>query len=67
MSNRSLDMTPTQWEHLMTFDNAAFSGHELVQYCADPETGLRAIIAIHDTRLGPALGALAIGWAASRG
>ncbi|MDD9952521.1 MAG: leucine dehydrogenase [Zetaproteobacteria bacterium] len=30
--------------------------HEQVVYCGDPSTGLRAIIAIHDTTLGPALG-----------
>jgi glutamate dehydrogenase/leucine dehydrogenase len=29
---------------------------EQVVYCHDPPTGLRAIIAIHSTRLGPALG-----------
>ncbi|WP_218280687.1 Glu/Leu/Phe/Val dehydrogenase dimerization domain-containing protein [Verrucomicrobium spinosum] len=32
------------------------TGHETVQVCMDPATGLRAIIAVHDTRLGPALG-----------
>ena len=31
-------------------------GHKKVVYCSDPETGLKAIIAIHDTTLGPALG-----------
>ena len=31
-------------------------GHEQVVFCADAETGLRAIIAIHSTTLGPALG-----------
>jgi len=31
-------------------------GHEQVVFCNDKETGLRAIIAIHDTTLGPALG-----------
>lgn len=30
--------------------------HEQVVFCNDPETGLKAIIAIHDTTLGPALG-----------
>jgi leucine dehydrogenase len=30
--------------------------HEQVVICSDPETGLRAIIAIHNTTLGPALG-----------
>ncbi len=30
--------------------------HEQVVFCRDEATGLRAIIALHDTRLGPALG-----------
>lgn len=30
--------------------------HEQVVFCNDPNTGLQAIIAIHDTTLGPALG-----------
>jgi valine dehydrogenase (NAD+) len=32
------------------------SGHEQVVYCSDPATGLKAIIAIYSTALGPALG-----------
>lgn len=32
------------------------SNHEQVMFCNDPKTGLQAIIAIHDTTLGPALG-----------
>lgn len=32
------------------------SSHEQVVFCNDPATGLQAIIAIHDTTLGPALG-----------
>jgi leucine dehydrogenase len=31
-------------------------GHEQVVFCRDDKTGLRAIIAVHDTTLGPALG-----------
>ncbi len=31
-------------------------GHEQVVYCRNPDVGLRAIIAIHNTVLGPALG-----------
>ncbi len=31
-------------------------GHEQVIYCSNKEAGLRAIIAIHDTTLGPAIG-----------
>jgi phenylalanine dehydrogenase len=32
------------------------SDHEQVVFCNDPETGLKAIIAIHNTTLGPGLG-----------
>lgn len=35
---------------------ATIDEHEQVVYGNDPETGLRCIIAIHSTRLGPALG-----------
>ncbi|NUR89481.1 MAG: Glu/Leu/Phe/Val dehydrogenase, partial [Nonomuraea sp.] len=31
-------------------------GHEQVVYCADRQSGLRAIIALHNTALGPGLG-----------
>ena len=31
-------------------------GHEELVFCSDPQVGLNAIIAIHDTTLGPALG-----------
>src|ERR1700744_2777678 len=31
-------------------------GHKKVVFCNDPDTGLKAIVAIHDTTLGPALG-----------
>ena len=31
-------------------------GHEQVVFCSDPDSGLRAIIAIYSTALGPALG-----------
>jgi leucine dehydrogenase len=31
-------------------------GHKKIVFCSDPDTGLKAIIAIHDTTLGPALG-----------
>lgn len=31
-------------------------GHEQVVFCQDPQTGLNAIIAIHNTTLGPSLG-----------
>jgi len=37
-------------------DQLSAFGHKKVVYCSDPDTGLKAIIAIHDTTLGPALG-----------
>jgi leucine dehydrogenase len=40
----------------MVFDAADFSGHEAVHHHHDAATGLRAIIAIHSTALGPAAG-----------
>ncbi|MCF7802081.1 MAG: leucine dehydrogenase [Candidatus Marinimicrobia bacterium] len=38
------------------FDAPDLHGHEEVVFTHDPETGLKAIIAIHNTSLGPALG-----------
>jgi leucine dehydrogenase len=38
------------------FAEAARHGHERVVFCSRPEVGLRAIVAIHSTRLGPGLG-----------
>lgn len=37
-------------------DAMGAGGHEQVVLCSDPATGLRAIIALHSTRLGPTLG-----------
>ena len=38
------------------FGNPSFADHEQIIFCYDKATGLKAIIAIHDTTLGPALG-----------
>lgn len=38
------------------FDHHEFAGHERVIHVSDRTTGLRAIIAIHDRTLGPAVG-----------
>lgn len=38
------------------FQHPDFDNHEQVVFCHDRSAGLRAIIAIHDTTLGPALG-----------
>jgi len=38
------------------FERVSKTNHEQVVYCNDESTGLKAIIAIHNTTLGPALG-----------
>jgi len=38
------------------FSNLESYGHEEIVICSRPEVGLKAIIAIHDTTLGPSLG-----------
>jgi leucine dehydrogenase len=38
------------------FDQMQQMGHEQLVFCHDPHSGLNAIIAIHNTTLGPALG-----------
>ncbi|HEU0021087.1 MAG TPA: Glu/Leu/Phe/Val dehydrogenase dimerization domain-containing protein [Dehalococcoidia bacterium] len=38
------------------FESMGQSGHEQLAVCSDPGVGLKAIIAIHDTTLGPACG-----------
>jgi leucine dehydrogenase len=40
----------------MLFETIAKTGHEEVVFCHNKDAGLRAIIAIHNTVLGPALG-----------
>ena len=42
----------------MIFDTIANTGHEQVVFCNSKDTGLKAIIAIHNTVLGPSLGGL---------
>src|SRR3989337_3438866 len=41
---------------MQVFEKLAESRYEQIVFCHDKATGLRAIIAIHDTTLGPALG-----------
>lgn len=38
------------------FGHFSFDNHEQIVFCNDKETGLKAIIGIHNTTLGPALG-----------
>jgi len=40
----------------LVVEKMSLMGHEQLVFCYDKETGLKAIIAIHDTTLGPALG-----------
>jgi leucine dehydrogenase len=42
----------------MIFETFATTGHEQVVFCHNKDVGLKAIIAIHNTVLGPALGGL---------
>ncbi|MDB5116256.1 MAG: leucine dehydrogenase [Mucilaginibacter sp.] len=44
------------------FNQLETYGHKKVVFCSDPDTGLKAIIAIHNTTLGPALGGIRM-WA----
>jgi leucine dehydrogenase len=46
----------------MLFETISTTGHEQVVFCHSKDAGLRAIIAIHNTVLGPALGGLRM-WA----
>lgn len=41
---------------MTVFTNPAYDQHQLVCFGGDSDSGLRAIIAVHDTRLGPAVG-----------
>ncbi|WP_314059297.1 Glu/Leu/Phe/Val dehydrogenase dimerization domain-containing protein [uncultured Vagococcus sp.] len=41
---------------MMLFEEMSMGDYEQVIFCQDKESGLKAIIAIHDTTLGPALG-----------
>lgn len=43
-------------QNASVFDLMAVSGHQNLFFCNDPLVGLKAIIAIHDTTLGPAIG-----------
>src|ERR1700712_3534479 len=47
---------PDQNSSESIFSQLEAYGHKKVVFCSDPDTGLKAIIAIHDTTLGPALG-----------
>ncbi len=46
----------TAVHHTAVFDHPEMEDHENIVIVQDADTGLKAIIAVHDTRLGPALG-----------
>ena len=59
MTESTIENPMTQKEldpNFPVFNALQSYGHEQVVMCSDPASGLRAIIAIHDTTLGPALG-----------
>ncbi|MFT6976835.1 MAG: leucine dehydrogenase, partial [Shewanella psychromarinicola] len=41
---------------MAVFNHVSFDEHEQVVFCHDKQSGLKAIIAIHNTNLGPAVG-----------
>ncbi len=41
---------------MSVFSHPELDGHEIVAFRHDPASGLKAIIAVHNTRLGPGLG-----------
>ena len=49
-------MSSVKFEENSVFSQLGLFQHQKVVFCNDEDTGLKAIIAIHDTTLGPALG-----------
>ena len=41
---------------IQVLDRSSFEGHEKILFCNDSKTNLKAIIAVHNTKLGPGLG-----------
>lgn len=52
----STNVTQLVQSRQSVFDRVVRGGHEQIVYCYDKSAGLKAIIAIHNTSLGPALG-----------
>ena len=50
------DLKEAKINNDFVFGNPSFADHEQIVFCHDKGIGLKAIIAIHDTTLGPALG-----------
>ena len=51
-----MNMLPEKFQMSGTFDHPDFHNHEQVLFCSDSQSGLKAIIAVHNTNLGPAVG-----------
>jgi len=50
-------LTPNELKKIdPVFGQLSFNNHEQIVFCNDKDTGLKAIIGIHNTTLGPALG-----------
>ena len=49
------EKSPSSKSAPFVFDLATEMGHEQVVFCNDPATGLKSIIAIHNTTLGPSM------------
>ncbi len=49
-------LAPQDMKQDPVFGQRSFNDHEQVVFCHDKDTGLKAIIGIHNTTLGPALG-----------
>ena len=50
-------VTPKELQKMdPVFGQLSFDNHEQIVFCNDKDTGLKAIIGIHNTVLGPALG-----------
>jgi leucine dehydrogenase len=54
----TIDLVPAKELHKVdpVFGQLSFDNHEQIVFCNDKDTGLKAIIGIHNTVLGPALG-----------
>ena len=50
--------TSARWGTSLQITEIPFEGYELVVRCKDEASGLHALIAVHDTTLGPALGGM---------
>lgn len=55
-SNELIQEQVKEHSNMSVFSHPEFDNHEQLNFVSDEKTGLRAIIAVHNTNLGPALG-----------